>query len=54
MPYAACFLKLGAKNIIMCNRAGALYNGRSDMNESYKELALITNPNGERGALKEG
>lgn len=46
-------LKLGAKNIIMCNRAGALYNGREDMNESYKELALITNPNGERGALKE-
>ena len=40
-------------DIIMCNRAGALYNGREDMNESYKELALITNPNGERGALKE-
>lgn len=46
-------LNMGAENIIMCNRGGALYNGRKDMSESYKELALITNPHGEKGELKD-
>lgn len=46
-------LDLGVRNIIVCNRDGALYRGRENMSESYKELAKITNPENEKGELKE-
>ncbi len=46
-------LDLGVCNIIVCNREGALYRGRENMSESYKELAKITNPENEKGELKE-
>ena len=42
----------GIKNIIMCDRAGAIYNGRTDHMNPYKqEMAEKTNPNGETGKL---
>lgn len=46
-------LDLGVCNIVVCNRDGALYRGRENMSESYKELAKITNPENEKGELKE-
>ena len=46
-------LDLGVRNIIVCNRDGALYRGRENMSESYRELAKITNPENEKGELKE-
>lgn len=46
-------LDLGVRNIIVCNRDGALYRGRENMSESYKELSKITNPENEKGGLKE-
>lgn len=46
-------LDLGVCNIIVCNRDGALYRGRENMSESYRELAKITNPENEKGELKE-
>lgn len=46
-------LDLGVRNIIVCNRYGALYRGRENMSESYRELAKITNPENEKGELKE-
>ncbi|NYB73662.1 NADP-dependent malic enzyme [Sedimentibacter hydroxybenzoicus DSM 7310] len=41
----------GAKNIIACDRSGALYAGMSSANEAKSELARVTNPNGEKGSL---
>ncbi|PCJ61863.1 MAG: NAD-dependent malic enzyme [Planctomycetota bacterium] len=46
-------LNMGIKNIIGCDRTGALFKGRDNMNESKKEYASITNPNSEKGSLKE-
>jgi malate dehydrogenase (oxaloacetate-decarboxylating) len=41
----------GAKNIIACDRTGALYLGREKMNEAKNDLAKLTNPNNEKGSL---
>jgi malate dehydrogenase (oxaloacetate-decarboxylating) len=42
----------GAKNVVMCDRGGAIFKGRAaGMNESKEELAAITNPAGEKGVL---
>jgi malate dehydrogenase (oxaloacetate-decarboxylating) len=42
----------GAKNVIMCDRTGAIYKGRPEgMNPSKEELANATNPAQERGSL---
>ncbi len=46
-------LQLGAKNIIGCDRKGALYTGRSDLDSSKKEFAETTNPNKEKGSLSD-
>lgn len=44
----------GARNIIVVDKAGALYSGRKDnMNPEKEKLADITNPNMEKGYLKE-
>lgn len=52
---AICKLLLssGAKNIIMCDKFGAIYNGMDFINESLEELSNITNPNKETGTLKD-
>lgn len=44
-------LKLGLKNLIMCDKAGAIYKGMPDLSDAHKELSMITNPNGEKGTL---
>jgi malate dehydrogenase (oxaloacetate-decarboxylating) len=41
----------GAKNIIACDRTGALYLGREKMNDAKNDLAKLTNPNIEKGSL---
>ena len=41
----------GAKNIIACDRTGALYLGREKMNDAKNDLAKLTNPNNEKGSL---
>ena len=47
-------LDLGIKNIIGCDRAGAIYQGRSgNMNASKEAYAAITNPNHEKGSLSQ-
>jgi malate dehydrogenase (oxaloacetate-decarboxylating) len=44
----------GAPQVIVCDRAGALYSGRSERMNSYKErLAQETNPDRQRGSLRE-
>lgn len=46
-------LSSGIKNIILCDRTGAIFNGRENLNSSKSEMALITNPNKEQGSLKD-
>lgn len=41
------------KNIIVCDKQGAIYQGRTDLNTSKAELAAFTNVNKQRGALTE-
>ncbi len=43
----------GVKNIVMCDRSGAIYSGRPDLNPAKAEIASITNPAGEQGELAE-
>ncbi|NLB82656.1 MAG: NAD-dependent malic enzyme [Synergistaceae bacterium] len=45
-------LSAGAKNVIMCDRSGALYEGRKEhMNWAKEELAALSNPNKEKGSV---
>jgi malate dehydrogenase (oxaloacetate-decarboxylating) len=49
---AKFLLSAGARNIVLCDRNGAIHKGRSaGMNSSKEELASITNPAGETGIL---
>lgn len=44
-------LKLGVKNLIMCDKFGAIAKGMADLSDAHKALAEKTNPNGETGLL---
>lgn len=46
-------LAAGFRNIIMCDRKGALYAGRPGMNWAKEEMANQTNPNKVSGSLME-
>lgn len=51
---AKLLLSAGFCNIIVCDRTGAIYQGRKDgMNASKEEVAEITNLNMEQGLLKD-
>ncbi len=44
-------LNLGLKNLIMCDKFGAIASGMDNLSDAHKELAQITNPNCEVGTL---
>ncbi len=45
-------MSAGAKNVILCDRSGAIYKGRTErMNWAKEEIATRSNPNGERGSI---
>ena len=44
-------LKLGLKNLIMCDKFGAICKGDESLSEAHTELSLKTNPNMEKGSL---
>jgi malate dehydrogenase (oxaloacetate-decarboxylating) len=46
-------LNSGVKNLIVCDRAGAIYQGMAKLNWAQEELAKITNPNKEKGLLQD-
>ncbi len=47
-------LGFGVKNLILCDTKGAIYLGREEgMNPYKEEMAQLTNPNKEKGQLKE-
>ncbi|MEL7568707.1 MAG: malic enzyme-like NAD(P)-binding protein [Dehalobacterium sp.] len=47
-------MSMGVKNVIMCDRRGAIYEGRKEgMNQEKEEIARITNKGMEKGSLAE-
>lgn len=44
-------LDMGVKNLIMCDKFGAIYDGEPNLSAAHKQLAKKTNPNCEKGAL---
>lgn len=46
-------MDVGLKNIIMCDRHGAIYDGRPDLNSAKQLIARATNPEGLHGALSD-
>ncbi len=44
-------LKVGVKNLVMCDKNGAICEGDEQMNFEHEELSHLTNPNHERGTL---
>lgn len=44
-------MDVGLKNIIMCDRQGAIYDGRPGLNSAKQLIARSTNPEGLHGAL---
>lgn len=44
-------VSMGLQNVIMCDRKGAIYEGREDLNSEKIEMAKITNKSKEKGTL---
>jgi malate dehydrogenase (oxaloacetate-decarboxylating) len=43
--------KVGLKNIILCDRTGAIYKGRDNLNEEKELIAEVSNPGLEKGSI---
>ena len=43
----------GLKNVILCDRKGAIYEGREGLNTAKEEIAAITNQQMKKGSLKD-
>lgn len=48
---ASLMLKLGARDIVLCDVDGALYEGKPGMNPAQERIAAQTNPRGVTGSL---
>lgn len=46
-------ISMGLRNVIMCDRTGAIYEGRENLNPAKAEIAKITNRDLEKGSLKD-
>ena len=46
-------IAMGLKNVIICDRKGAIYEGREGLNKEKEEMAKITNRDHEAGTLAE-
>ena len=46
-------MQLGVKNLIACDRNGAIHKGRNDLNPAKQWFADHTNPNNEKGDLND-
>ena len=44
-------ISMGLRNVIMCDRKGAIYKGREGLNKEKEEMAEISNQNMEKGSL---
>ena len=50
---AKLLMSLGLKDVILCDRTGAIYEGRENLNASKTEIARVTNRGMTKGSLKE-
>lgn len=50
---AKLLMTLGLKDVILCDRTGAIYEGRENLNASKAEIAKVTNRAMVKGGLKE-
>ncbi len=50
---ARLLVDAGVKDIVMCDRQGAIYDGREGLNDEKKEVAAFTNLNKRTGSLLE-
>ena len=50
---AKLLMTLGLKDVILCDRTGAIYEGREKLNPSKAEIAKVTNRGMVKGGLKE-
>jgi malate dehydrogenase (oxaloacetate-decarboxylating) len=46
-------MAVGLKNVILCDRMGAIYEGREGLNAEKAEMAKHTNPERKKGSLKD-
>ncbi len=46
-------LTYGVKNIVVCDKDGAIYSGNNNLSSEHKDLAEKTNPNREKGFLSD-
>ena len=46
-------MAVGLKNVILCDRMGAIYEGREGLNAEKAEMARSTNPERKKGSLKD-
>lgn len=46
-------IAMGLKNVILCDRQGAIYKGRDNLNQEKTEMAEITNQDCKKGSLAE-
>jgi len=54
MSIAELLFNLGVKNLVMCDTQGAIYNGRTNSMNKYKQrIAEISNPHKEQGKLED-
>lgn len=50
---AKLLMSLGLKDVILCDRTGAIYEGREGLNASKADIAKVTNRGMTKGTLKE-
>lgn len=50
---AKLLMTLGLKDVILCDRTGAIYDGRENLNPSKAEIAKMTNKGMKKGSLKD-
>lgn len=46
-------MAMGLQDVVMCDRKGAIYEGREDLNSEKQEMAKISNKLGKKGTLAE-
>lgn len=46
-------LKLGVKNLLLCDKFGIIYEGQEGLNPAHEEMSKLTNPDKIKGDLKD-
>ena len=46
-------LSVGLRDVVLCDRTGAIYEGRDNLNPEKADIAMVTNPQRKKGSLEE-